>query len=196
MRLPPAHRFARINYPNRTGSFAFSFLVLLALLAERGFNGWTLALFFYSQNRRLLATRNVLRSSEEQFRFIAEHAGDLVCVLTPEHRFRYASPSYRDYFDSLSVGEGRDWLDLVHPEDRQSARGFLEGLRDASKSRRTQLRIVPSIGSWRVVECVGNPVHGSGDELRMIVLVCRDLGRWLDAINSDTSQSQRAKKSG
>ena len=44
MQLPPAHRLARINSLTRTGSFAFSFLVLLTLLAERGYNAWTMLL--------------------------------------------------------------------------------------------------------------------------------------------------------
>ena len=35
--FPPAHPLARINYRVRTGSFAYSFLVVCALFLERGF---------------------------------------------------------------------------------------------------------------------------------------------------------------
>lgn len=314
MQLPDAHRLARINYPNRSGSFAFSFLVVLTVLAERGYNPWTLllgvltllaypqlaylharvavdskraefrnlafdsalmgiwaaqldfalwpvcgalvgvcmnnavcgglsrflsgllyfagaalvwallwgfafepatgfmvtwlcflgivgyatslAVGFYAHNRRLISARNGLRTSEEQFRFIAEHAGDLVSVLTPEHRFRYASPSHAEYYDPDKFAEDRDWLELVHPEDREEARAFLESLRTSPSSRRTQLRIVPAKGPWRVLECQGNPVRGQGGELQMIVLLCRDLGRWLDATNAGAAQSQPADKIG
>ena len=33
--LPPAHRMARTNYPIRVQSFAFSFLLVVALAQER-----------------------------------------------------------------------------------------------------------------------------------------------------------------
>ena len=293
LQLPPAHRLAQINYPTRSGSFAFSFLVVVAVLAERGFNAGTLAfgvltllvyphlayvyashaqdskraefrnlivdsvvmgmwaaqlhfalwpvcgalvgvsmnnavcgglkrflsglLYFafaaflwavvqgvpfepttgafvtglsfvgivsyvgwlavhvFGQNRRLVRTRNVLKSSEAQFRFIAEHAGDLVSVLTPERRFRYASPSHRKYFEAATFAEGADWLQLVHPEDRGRALAFLDLLRVSTHSERVQLRMMPVASFAQLVECEGNPVHGDDGKLQMIVLLCRDL---------------------
>ena len=310
MYLPPAHRLAQINYPNRTGSFGFSFLVVLALLAERGHSTWTvllglltllvyphlaylharlavdskraelrnlavdsalmgiwaaqlhfalwpvcgalvgvclnnavcggvsrllsglivvvgaalvwtllwgsafepatglivtwlcffgiigyatsLGLGFRDQNRRLSSTRNGLRASEDQFRFIAEHAGDLVAVLTPGHHILYASSSHGKYFNPEKYSGGGNWLFLVLPEDRKDARRFLESLHTSSNSKSAQLRILPTKGSWRVVECLGNPVHGPRGELQMIVLVCRDLGRWLDATNTGAAKSDSA----
>jgi PAS domain-containing protein len=292
-RLPPAHRVARINYPTRSVWFAYSFLVLLAIMAERGFNagalifgvvtlliypqlaylharlaidskraefrnlafdsilmglwaaqvqfalwpvcavlvaisldnavcggvlrllsGWLyfstaallwaiakgvsfepstgplvtglcvfsivgyvsgLAILFFRQNSRLVRTRNVLRSSEEQFRFIAEHAGDLVSVLSPEHRFRYASPSHKKYFAPANFAEGADWLKLVYPADRGRALAFLDLLSMSPHSERAQLRMMPSGAPSQLVECEGNPVRGEGGRLQMIVLLCRDL---------------------
>jgi PAS domain S-box-containing protein len=290
--LPQAHRLARINYPTRSVSFAFSFLIVVALLAERGFSagtlilgvctlliyphlaylharhaidskraefrnlildsvlmglwaaqlhfalwpvcgslvgvcmnnaatggverllsgllffaaaaliwavvqgvplepstgpvvtglcfigivgyaGW-LAVFSHNQNRRLVHTRNVLRTSEEQFRFIAEHAGDLVSVLTPEHRFRYASASHEKYFESAKYADGADWLELVHPEDSGRARAFFELLSESQHSERVQLRILPAGAPPRMIECEGNPVREKDGKLQMLVLLCRD----------------------
>lgn len=293
LQLPPAHRLARINYPTRSGSFAFSFLVVVAVLAERGFSagtlilgvvtlliypqlaylhacfareskraefrnlvadsvlmglwaaqlhfalwpvcgalvgismnnavcggigrflsgllcfaaaallwavvlgvpvepstgpfvtglsfvgivsyvGW-LAVLFYGQNSRLVRTRNVLRSSEEQFRFIAEHAGDLVSVLTPEHRFRYASPSHKKYFEPAKFAEGEEWLKLVHPGDRGRALAFLDLLSVSPHAERAQLRMLSAWSPPYLVECEGNPVRDESGNLQMIVLLCRDL---------------------
>ena len=291
-RLPPAHRLARINYPTRMGSFAFSFLIVFAILAERGFSAGTLifgvatllvyphlaylharmavnskraefrnlvldsllggmwaaqlhfalwpacgvlvgvsmnnaacggiarfisgllcfaaaaliwavmlgvpfepstgplvtglsfigilgyvcwlAVIFHDQNSSLVRTRNVLRSSEEQFRFIAEHAGDLVSVLTPEHRFRYASPSHARYFEPARFADGADWLKIIHQDDRARARAFFDALRQSPRSERVQLRMTTAAVPARLVECDGNPVHDASGKLQMIVLLCRD----------------------
>ncbi len=293
LQLPRAHRLARINYPIRSGSFAFSFLVLIALLAERGFSTGTLilgvvtllvypqlaylhariavdsksaefrnltfdsilmgmwaaqlhfalwpvcgalvgvslnnavcggagrfmsgllcfaatallwammqgvpfephtgaivtglcffgvvgyvgalAVFFHDQNRRLVRARNVLRTSEEQFRFIAEHAGDLVSILTSKHRFHYASPSHEQYFEPAKFAHGADWLELVHAEDRDRARAFLDLLSKSQRSERTRLRIMLAGAPPRLIECEGNPVRGERGGLQMIVLLCRDV---------------------
>ena len=293
LQLPRAHRLARINYPNRSASFAFSFVVLLAFLAERGFSAGTLifgvlslliypqlaylharlainskraefrnlvfdsvlmglwaaqlhfplwpvcaaltgvsmdnavcggverflsgllwfaaaalfwavvqgapfepstgpvvtglcfvgilgyvgrlAIFFHDQNSRLVRTRNVLRTSEEQFRSIAAHAGDLVSVLTPEYRFRYASLSHEKLFETAQIAEGANWLELVHPDDRDWARAFLDLLSKSPRSQRAQLRMLPAGAPPRLIECEGNPVRDEGGKLQMIVLLCRDL---------------------
>ena len=41
-RLQPAHRLARITYLPRTVSFAYTFVVVLALYGERGYHAWDL----------------------------------------------------------------------------------------------------------------------------------------------------------
>jgi PAS domain S-box-containing protein len=292
--LPPAHRIARVNYVSRTASFAYSFLIVSALMAERGmdlrtailavltllayphlaylhariavdskraefrnltvdsvlmgmwmtqmqFALWpscgallaisldnavcggskrfllgllscaagtliwgalggyhfqpatgtvvtalcflgiltyvaSLGLFLHEQNSRLVLTRSVLRSSEAQFRFIAEHAGGLVVVLDPKGKFRYASPSHAAYFSPEAYAEGRDWVDLVHPHDRERARAFLAVLLGSRQSERTKLHMIPAKGELLLAECDGNPVHDEAGELQMIVLVSRNLG--------------------
>jgi PAS domain-containing protein len=146
----------------------------LCFIGIVGYAGW-LAVFSHDQNGHLVRTRNVLRTSNEQFRFIAEHAGDLVSVLTPEHRFRYASASHKKYFESAKIADGADWLELVHSEDSGRAREFLDLLSTSSRSERTQLRMLPAGTPPHIVECEGNPVREEGGKLQMIVLLCRDL---------------------
>ncbi|MHB8667279.1 MAG: PAS domain S-box protein [Burkholderiales bacterium] len=136
----------------------------------------SLGLFLHEQNSRLVRTRNVLRSSEAQFRFIAEHAGGLVVVLDPKGKFRYASASHAAYFSPDAYAEGRDWIDLVHPRDREQARTFLAVLLGARESQRTKLHMIAATGGLLLAECDGNPVHDESGELQMIVLVSRNLG--------------------
>lgn len=134
-----------------------------------------LGVSLYNQNHQLLATRDILRTSNEQFRFIADHAGDLVTVLDPRYRFRYASLAHEKYFEAGKFAAGREWLYLVHPDDRPHAEEFLDLLRDSPRIERAQLRMVPDRGFPFVVEIQGNPVRSDGGYLQMIVLVCRDL---------------------
>lgn len=147
---------------------ALSFLGILTYAAGLG-------LFLHDQNSRLVRTRSVLRSSEAQFRFIAEHAGGLVAVLDPKGKFRYASASHAAYFSPGAYAEGRDWVDLVHPRDREQARAFLAVLLGARQSQRTKLHMIPVKGELLLAECDGNPVHDESGELQMIVLVSRNL---------------------
>jgi len=135
----------------------------------------SLGLFLHEQNTRLVRTRRVLRSSEAQFRFIAEHAGDLVVVLDPKGRFLYASPSHAACFSPDAYADGRDWVGLVHPHDRERAKAFLAVLLGSRQSERIKLHIIPAKGELLLAECDGNPVHDESGELQMIVVVSRNL---------------------
>lgn len=132
-----------------------------------------IGVILHEQNRRLLNTRNALRSSEEQFRFIAENAGDLVAVLDAKGRLRYASASHLQYFEPDSFAPGRDWLDLVHPDAREQARQFLGALAFSGSSERIHLRMRARASP--LVECQGNPVRDEKSNLQMTVLVSRDI---------------------
>ncbi len=291
--LPPAHRLARLNYAPRALAFAYSFLVLEALMLERGFGGWVLfagtlqflvyphlaflhariavdskraelnnllfdaltlgmwvaqmqfalwwtfglltaislnnaangglrrlayallvfgagaaiwgavrgfafapttgplvsglcfggivvyvswvGIILYEQNRRLVQTRDALNSSEEQFRFIADHAGDLVAVLDLKGRIRYLSAGHTDQFDPALAAPGKEWVKLVHPDDRARVRNFLQYLIMSRSPERMGLRLVPLDGPSRVVECEGNPVLRQAEGAGLIVLVMHDV---------------------
>jgi diguanylate cyclase (GGDEF)-like protein/PAS domain S-box-containing protein len=67
--------------------------------------------------------RRALLASEEQFRLMAEHAGDVITLLDAEGLCRYASTSARTVLgmdpDRMI---GADLFDHVHPDDRADAR--------------------------------------------------------------------------
>ncbi|HZR69685.1 MAG TPA: MASE2 domain-containing protein [Burkholderiales bacterium] len=150
---------------------------LVSALAVVGILGYVTALgdVFHVQNKNLVHTRDSLRSSEAQFRFIAEHAGDLVAVIGADGILQYASPSYAEHYDPERSAPGRDWLELVHPDDRGKAGRFLAYLRASMKQDRAELRMAMAGRAARRFECQGNPVAETGGGLRMIVLVCREV---------------------
>jgi PAS domain S-box-containing protein len=127
------------------------------------------------QNRTLLRTRGALHSSEDQFRFIAEHAGDLVAVLDTRGRIRYTSASHLEHFDAALLTPGQDWAKIVHPDDRERARNFLQYLVMSRSMERMSLRLLPVHGPSLVVDCEGNPAADDSDGTGMIILVMRDI---------------------
>jgi PAS domain S-box-containing protein len=131
----------------------------------------------FEQNTRLLRTRDALRKSEEQFRFIAEHAGDLVAVLDAGGLFRYASASHARHLDAQAYAPGRDWLELVHPDDRPDAIQYLGRITAAPTDARegVNLRMRTRNGAWRAMECRGNTVWDERGYLQMLVLILRDI---------------------
>ena len=150
-----------------------SFLSGVGLVLYTSYTGQIL----FDQNARLMRTRDALRKSEEQFRFIAEHAGDLVAVLDRSGLFRYASASHARHLDPDAYAPGRRWLDLVHPEDRGAANHYLDlvAASGAGTRERAQLRMLTRSGAWRVMECQGNAVWDERQGAQMVVLVLRDI---------------------
>jgi PAS domain S-box-containing protein len=127
------------------------------------------------QNRTLMRTRGALLSSEDQFRFVAERAGDLVAVLDGRGRIRYASAAHLEHFDPALLAPGQEWVKLVHPDDRERARNFLQYLVMSRSMERMSLRLVPLHGPSLVVDCEGNPAADDSDGTGMIILVMRDI---------------------
>jgi PAS domain S-box-containing protein len=96
-------------------------------------------------------------------------------VLDPKGKIRYASPSHAAFFWPGAYAEGRDWVDLVDPHDRERARAFIAVLLGSRQSERTKLQMIPAKGEVLLAECDGNPAHDDSGELQMIVLVSRNL---------------------
>ena len=146
----------------------------LCLAGIVGYTSW-IGTIVHQQNKDLIRARDAVRSSEEEFRFIAEHAGDFVAVLDANARFVYASASHRAHFAEEAVGEGGDWLALVHPDDRERARNFLRYLTMSRMGERIRLRMLSQHGPLRVLECDGNPARDHRSKAETLILVCRDI---------------------
>jgi len=164
----------------------------LSALGIVGYASW-IGILVHEQNRHLLRTRSALKNTEDQFRFIAEHEGELVSVLDAGGNFRYASPAHARYVSAEACAPGRAWIDLVHDEDRLQARLFVNLLASNKSRERIQLRMFPVNGRWHILECRGNPVIDEEGHTQMIVLVSRDVAARLQAdIDYQLNRSQSA----
>ncbi len=119
-----------------------------------------------------------LRASEERFRQLAENIHEIFWICSPPlDKILYVSPAYEKIWgrscESLYQSP-RDWLEAVHPEDR-------ERVRDASMRRvltegySENFRITRPDGSIRWIHDQGYPVRNAAGEVYRIVGVAEDI---------------------
>jgi PAS domain S-box-containing protein len=161
---------------------------LVTLLCMAGIAAYVSAagLVMHSRTERLVATRNALARSEDQFRFIAEHAGDYVAVLDARGRLRYTSGAYQEQFDPNLLRKGSHWTGLIEPRDRERARRFLTSILSSGKSARLALDFVPADGSRLELECAANAVEEAGETAsRLLVITARRRSTLEQAMQSE-----------
>ena len=98
-----------------------------------------------------------LRTSEERFRSLVQHAADIIAVLEPDGTLRHVSPASQTVLglapDKLCGTKG--W-DLAHPSDVESAHAFhTELVAESGATRSIELRWQHRDGSWRFVSVKG-----------------------------------------
>jgi two-component system, cell cycle sensor histidine kinase and response regulator CckA len=120
-------------------------------------------------------TEAAFRRSEQQFRVITENTRDLICLLDPEMRFIYASPSYKSVLDQDTEGLlGGDFLSLVHADDLARFTETLDEARFFREGRTVEARLRSTGGHWFNFESVISFIfHENGHPQRALV-VSRD----------------------
>ena len=136
-----------------SGQFVYSPYAsdLVAALCAIGLLAYSCAVahVVYQQNRRLLRTRDELRTSEERYRLIAENVADLVGMVDQRSRWLYASPSYARVLDEEELKAGTDAFQRLHPDDADLARVAVARVAATGKSRDIALRLVDREGRLR-----------------------------------------------
>jgi PAS domain S-box-containing protein len=102
------------------------------------------------------------RSAEELFRSLVENTRDLIWVLDPDGRIRYASPAVKPVLDyDPAELTGGSAFDLIHPDDLSRVReAFDRALEQPGPAEPVEHRARRRDGSWRVLESVGdNLIH-------------------------------------
>jgi len=98
------------------------------------------------------------RNSEAYFRTLVVNTADVILILDPDERVRYASPSAADLFGTTEL-TGIALTDLVEPDSRDEVRRRLAHCRDGARDSDGQV--------WRV----GRATRGEA----LVEATCRDL---------------------
>jgi PAS domain S-box-containing protein len=131
----------------------------------------------FRQTARLTATRAAIRESEQRYRLITEHAGDLVAMVDRDGRWLYASPSYARFFRTEDMAAGGDAFRNLHEEDQFRVRGALQVVVRSGESCRLRMRLHTFSGEIRRFESMVHAVREEGAESKITgaVIASRDV---------------------
>ncbi|MES2568568.1 MAG: PAS domain-containing protein, partial [Verrucomicrobiota bacterium] len=121
---------------------------------------------------------NTVRESEERFRQLAENIEEVFWLtdVTMSQVF-YVSPAYEKIWGRLCTDvytSPRDWLDAVHPQDREKV--FAAAIGKEAKNRYDEeYRILRPDGSIRWIHDRAFPVWGADGKVYRLVGVARDI---------------------
>ena len=124
----------------------------------------------------LKRAEEALRNSAQRFRSLIEHSTDLILLHDEAGRFTYMSPSFEVTL-GYPVHEWmeRSGLELVWPEDLETARALLARVADTSGARTPwQLRLRHADGTFRWLEGT-SANHLADPAIAAVVVNCRDI---------------------
>lgn len=123
------------------------------------------------------AARRAIEASEERFREMLEHLDAVSWLVSPDlDEAYYVSPAFEVLFErsrDAFLKHPRDFLDWIHPEDRQRVLEALADIEEGAQDLR--YRILRPDGSVRRVESRGFPVRDEHGQLHRVAGITRDV---------------------
>src|SRR5262249_16300589 len=99
--------------------------------------------------------QNLLQRNEARFRAMVRESNDIMAIVDGRGVLTYASPATERVLGLASgLLLGRDLLDVVHPDDRNTVRQQLTLLTRGQDGNRFEVRLRHADGGWRVLEAV------------------------------------------
>jgi PAS domain S-box-containing protein len=135
---------------------------------------WVGVLHDISHSRGVLAAA---AAGEAHFRSLAEWCPDALLHLDVRGRIMYASPATAALAPGfVGFHSGQSWLELVHPQDRQTAGAFISGLLAGDEDARLRFRGSGEQPASQWLEAIGQVIRAVGDAPAGIALSIRRAG--------------------
>lgn len=121
--------------------------------------------------QRKQAEENLKRVAE-LFRLIEQNMTDAIAVMNVDGTAEYISPSHTHLIGRHLVAEDGKYIsEAVHPDDLPRIKALFQG----HSPFRTECRVKHASGRWITVEMSGVPVIDEQQNVKRMVLVCRDI---------------------
>lgn len=110
-------------------------------------------------------SENKLLESEERYRFMAEHAQDLITINDKEGSLHYVSPSIRHLtgFETEEILNKKNVFEFIHPEDHQLIKETCQRLLEKKETQPIEVRFATKMGSYIWIEAnISTVKQGNG----------------------------------
>jgi len=117
-----------------------------------------------------------LRESEARFRMVADAAPVLIWMSAPDKSVTFKNKTWLEFTGRTMERElGHGWVEIVHPDDVESARKVYGAAFEARKPFTINYRIRRYDGAYRFVSDSGVPHYGVRGDFRGYIGVCVDI---------------------
>jgi PAS domain S-box-containing protein len=116
------------------------------------------------QEKRGVASKRPPSSrTADALRRLADAAPLLLWTADPSGAFRFLNEAWKELTGrSTATLRGTGWLDLVHPEQRESARDLYRKSCDAGRPFRAEVRLRDAAGAYRLMQLDAIPLRSNG----------------------------------
>ena len=99
-----------------------------------------------------------LEERETRFRNLVQNSSDITTILSADGVIYYESPMFFRLFDFEEIDIiGKNILDLIHTDNKESFSEFIEKLRNNKDETQTCIfRVQQRSGNWKYLEAIGN----------------------------------------
>lgn len=152
-----------------------TFWVRLSSVRETGLGNKSLYRLTFGDITESKNLEEALREQKSFFHLIAENLSDFIAVLDTEGSRLYNSPSYEQFFGSVSDLQGTNSFAEIHPDDRERVKQVFMETIQSGQGRQIYYRFVLADGSIRDMESRGSVIKDRDGQVVRVVVVSHDI---------------------